>query len=187
LLTHLIMKKMTEIAGGKFTYIDSREAPPAFITEIYDSSPVYFGLIGKVVDNNYGSVLDSNLPKPISPENKVYLIILENDMPVALLNCIVDYPEGGSVLLGWLLVHGQHLFQGIGRSNYDIFSEVVSSIGMKQIHILIEAHNHEAITFWEGLGFKKVPGADQRAAIYNNIGIEYYFELQDGNGIDHTA
>jgi hypothetical protein len=186
MLTHLIMEKMTEIAGGKFTYMPLQDAPSADITNFYSSLPVYFGLMGTVVGNNQGSVLDFSLPKPIDPKNKIYLVMRQNDVPVALLNCIIDYPEDGSVLLGWLLVHGQHLFQGIGRSNYNIFSEAVSSIGMKQIHILIEAHNDVAITFWEGVGFKKTPGSAQKAAINNNFGIEYYFDLQDGNGIAHT-
>jgi len=54
-------------------------------------------------------------------------------------------------------------------------------LGMKQIHILIEAQNQAAIIFWEGLGFKPNSGFAQKAATYNTVGIEYYLDLQDEN------
>lgn len=173
----LIMKKMTELAQGKFKYTPTKEISSAVISDIYNSSPVYFGLMGKVSNSNQDSLLDSPLPMPIDPEKKVYLLIRQNDEPVAFISCIVDYPEKDVVFLGWLIVHGQHLFQGIGRSNYLIFCEAVRSLGMKQIHILIEAQNQAAIIFWEGLGFKPYSGFAQKAAVYNNVGIEYYLDL----------
>lgn len=173
----LIMKKMTELAQGKFKYTPTKEISSAVISDIYNSSPVYFGLMGKVSNSNQDSLLDSPLPMPIDPEKKVYLLIRQNDEPVAFISCIVDYPEKDVVFLGWLIVHGQHLFQGIGRSNYLIFCEVVRSLGMKQIHILIEAQNQAAIIFWEGLGFKPYSSFAQKASVCNNVGIEYYLDL----------
>jgi len=177
LYIELIMKKMTELAQGKFKYTPTKEISSAVISDIYNSSPVYFGLMGKVSNSNQDSLLDSPLPMPIDPEKKVYLLIRQNDEPVAFISCIVDYPEKDVVFLGWLIVHGQHLFQGIGRSNYLIFCEVVRSLGMKQIHILIEAQNQAAIIFWEGLGFKPYSSFAQKASVYNNVGIEYYLDL----------
>lgn|GEM_PF-2628697 len=177
----LIMKKMTELAQGKFTYTPTKEISPAVISDIYNSSPVYFGLMGKVSSSNQDSLLDSPLPMLIDPEKKVYLLIRQNDEAVALISGIVDYPEKDVVFLGWLIVHGQHLFQGIGRSNYQIFCDAVGSLGMKQIHILIEAQNQTAIIFWEGLGFKPKPGFAQKAVVYSTVGIEYYLDLQNGN------
>ena len=178
LYTQRLMQKMTELAQGKFTYTPTRVISPEVISDIYNSAPIYFGLMGKVISSDEGSLLDSRLPLPIDPEKKVYLLISQNGASVALLSCIVDYPTTDVVFLGWLIVHGQHLFQGIGRSNYQIFCEAVSSIGMKQINILIEAQNQAAITFWEGLGFKQTPVSIQRASVYSGVGIEYYFDLQ---------
>jgi len=177
--TKLILEKMSELAEGKFTYKPTRDILPEVITDIYESSPVYFGLMGKVISDAQGLTLDASSAKPIDPEKKVYLLISEENYPVALLNCIIDYPEDGDVFLGWMIVHGQHLFKGIGRSNYQIFSEAIKSLGMKQIHILIEAHNEAATTFWTGLGFKQVPGFAKRAAAYDGIGTEYYLELDN--------
>ena len=168
---------MTELAQGKFAYTSTKEISPAVVSDIYNSSPVYFGLMGKVSSSNQDSLLDSPLPMPIDPDKKVYLLIRQNDEAVALISGIVDYPEKDVVFLGWLIVHGQRLFQGIGRSNYLIFCEAVSSLGMKQIHILIEAQNQAAIIFWEGLGFKPYSSFAQKASVYNNVGIEYYLDL----------
>ncbi len=176
--TKLIMDKMTELAKGKFTYRQTKEIPPEIISDLYNSSPVFFGLMGKVISEDNDITFDSNLPKPIDPEKKVYILISQENDPVALLNCIINYPEEGTVVLGWLIVHGQHLFKGIGRSNYKIFYEAMKSLGMKQIHILIEAQNEAAITFWTGLGFKQVPGFDNKADAYNGIGFEYFLDIQ---------
>jgi hypothetical protein len=175
--TELIRQKMTELAEGKFTYKPTRDILPEVISDIYESSPVYFGLMGKIINDTQGVTLDANTEKPIDPAKKVYLLISEENHPVALLNCIIDYPEDGSVFLGWMIVHGQHLFKGIGRSNYQIFSRAIKSLGMKQIHILIETHNEAATTFWTGLGFKQVPGFAKKATAYDGIGTEYYLDL----------
>ncbi len=176
--TQLILEKMTELAEGKFSYKPTRDILPEFISDIYKSSPVYFGLMGKVVSDAQGAPFDSSSPKPIEPDKKVYLLISQDNHPVALLNCIIDFPENSVVFLGWLIVHGQHLFKGIGRSNYQIFYETVKTLGFKQIHILIETHNEAATTFWTGLGFKQVPGFAKKAAAYDGIGIEYYLDVE---------
>lgn len=175
--TQMIMERMTEFAQGKFIYLPTKEISAAVVADIYGSSPIYFGLMGKVISSNHGSLLDARLPKSIDPDKKVYLLVYQDGQVVALLDCIVDYPEKDVVFLGWLIVHGQHLFQGIGRANYQIFFEAVKSLGMKQIHILIEAQNEAEITFWTGLGFKQVPGSAQKAALYNHVGFEYYIDI----------
>lgn len=181
--TQLILDKMTEMVGGKFTYERTKDVLPEIISDIYNSSPVYFGLMGKVISDDQVLTLDSGSPKPIDPDKKVYLLISQNNKPVALLNCIFDYPEDGVVFLGWLIVHGQHLFKGIGRSNYQIFYEANKSFGIKQIHLLIEAQNEAATTFWTGLGFKPVPGFAKKIAADDGSGIEYCLDLQDGDGL----
>ena len=181
--TQLILDKMTELAESKFTFKPTKDILPEIISDIYKSSPVFFGLMGKVISDDNDIIFNSNSPKLIDPEKKVYLLISQGNSPVALLNCIVDYPEDGAVFLGWLIVHGQHLFKGIGRSNYQFFFEAIKSLGMKEIHILIEAQNEAAITFWTGLGFKPVPGFAKKAAAYNGVGIEFFLDLPHGNEV----
>ena len=177
--TQLILDKLTELAAGKFTYRQTKDILPEIISDIYKSSPVFFGLMGKAMSDDDDLTLDSNSPKPIDPKKKVYILISKDKHPVALLNCTVDCPEEGAVFLGWLIVHGQHLFKGIGRSNYQFFFEAIKSLGMKQIHILIEAHNEAAITFWTALGFTQVSGFAKKSGAYNGVGIEYFLEIQD--------
>lgn len=181
LFTQRIREKMAELAQGQFTYTPTKEVSPALISDIYNSGPLFFGLMGNVISRDQGSLSDFPLPMPIDPQNKVYLLISQNGAPVALLNCIVDYPGKDIVLLAWLIVHGQHLFQGIGRANYQFFCEAVSSLGMKQIHIRVEAQNQATITFWEGLGFKQISASEQSASAYNSdcsVCIEYYLDLK---------
>lgn len=175
--TKLIMEKMIELAQGRFTYTPTREVSPAVIADIYSSSPIYFGLTGKGINQDQGASLDSSLPEPIDPIKKVYLLISQGEEAVALLSCIIDFPKDGVVFLAWMIVHGKHLFQGVGRANYQIFCEAVRSLGMKQIHLLLEAQNQGEITFWEGLGFKPIPGSTQKAAAYGKLGIDYYIDL----------
>ena len=180
--TQLIMDKMTELAHGKFTYMPTKDISSEIISDLYNSSPVYFGLMGKISSNDLTPLLDSQSPIPVDPNKKVYLLIRQGSEAVALISCIIDSPSKNDVFLGWLIVHGQHLFQGIGRSNYQIFCEAVSDLGVKQIHILIEAQNQAAITFWEGLGFRPKSGFAQKAVVYNSVGIEYYLDIQNQDG-----
>lgn len=155
--SRIVLEKMTELAAGEFTYKDSKDALPEHISEVYDSSPLYFGLMGRAIGTN--SVLQSagKAQKGSNLEEKIYLVIYRHGKPAALLMCALHSPAKGKASLGWILVHRKYLFQSIGRQNYLIFSEAMKSIGINQIRILIEPQNEKAAKFWTGLGFKKTP------------------------------
>ncbi|MEA4812518.1 MAG: hypothetical protein VB108_08115 [Anaerolineaceae bacterium] len=182
MITAQIVKKMEDLAEGKFTYASAREIPPALIAEIYNSSPIYFGLVGKVIQTAQNDLDLLNLPsqKAPDPEKKIYILIQQNDKPVALLNCILDYPEEGIVLLGWMMVNGNFVFQGIGRTNYQIFCNAMKELGMRQIRILIETQNKEAQTFWKSVGFRPIPGFAKQGKMYEHMAIEHYLDIDQG-------
>lgn len=92
---------------------------------------------------------------------------------VAVLDLITSYPDAKSAFIGWFMVDGELQKQGIGSRIIADVRAALKGWGFTNIELGCVKENVEAISFWEGMGFK--PTGEEKT-VGKHTDVTYRFE-----------
>jgi GNAT superfamily N-acetyltransferase len=112
------------------------------------------------------------LPPGFTPSQKYYLGVYEytKHNAVAVLDLLCGYPDGNSVWLGLLLVHGAYKRKGIGSAVTEAVVNAARTRGFTSLQLGVVAGNETALSFWRSNGFNEIRIA--KAKRQDNIELE---------------
>ena len=139
------------------TDYDVRRITESGITDVYrlaKSNGRYYRMMHAVPTRESLTEVISDIPGDAGNENKYFVGFYDDERLVAVLDLITGYPEKKEAFIGWFMVNGEMQGRGIGSQ---IFADVRAALkgeGYETVSLGCVRENAEAISFWEGQGFK---------------------------------
>ena len=97
----------------------------------------------------------SALPPQKTYRDKYYVGFYEGDLPVAVLDLILDYPQEETAYIGFFMVDASCQRQGLGSSIVQGIAGSLKEIGFTKIRLAIDEGNPQSEAFWTKNGFVK--------------------------------
>ena len=97
----------------------------------------------------------SALPPHKTYRDKYYVGFYEGDLPVAVLDLILDYPQEETAYIGFFMVDASCQRQGLGSSIVQGIAGSLKEIGFAKIRLAIDEGNPQSEAFWTKNGFVK--------------------------------
>ncbi|WP_225047788.1 GNAT family N-acetyltransferase [Lacticaseibacillus kribbianus] len=122
---------------------------------LYQGAPDYFRLTHQPAPTR-ATVTEDRLAKPAdAPASaKHYGLLLENGVPVGVLDLLVGYPDAGTVYIGLLLLPASNQRRGLGRQAVAQLAAHFKDYA--RLRVAVVDDNKPAAAFWQAEGFVPV-------------------------------
>ena len=111
-------------------------------------------------------------PPDVRAEQKLYLGVFGQGGLLACLDCLLGYPDKGTLFLGLLMVDARRHRQGVGAALTRALIAAARGAGYQKIRLACLTSNAPALLFWAKQGFREAARkttADGRAVIVMEI------------------
>ena len=171
-------------AGGKDDYdiqslgtdFDVRRIGENEISAVYrlcKTNKRFYGYLGFVPTRESLTEIISEAENEDGDEKKYLVGFYDEGRLVAVLDLITSYPDAKSAFIGWFMVDGELQKQGIGSRIIADVRAALKGWGFTNIELGCVKENVEAISFWEGMGFK--PTGEEKT-VGKHTDVTYRFE-----------
>lgn len=138
---------------------DVRAITESEISDVYrlcKSNRKYYRYIHKEPTLRNLTDVISELPEGTGKEDKHFVGFYDDDgQLVAILDLITGYPENDDAFIGWFMVDAALQHQGIGSQIFADVRAAMKAQGYDYISVGCVEANTEALSFWQGQGFKE--------------------------------
>lgn len=134
------------------------------IVDIYHSNVEFFMLSdGKLatIDNCLSDM--NSIPLNFNKESKIYLGFFKSGKAVAVLDCLMGYPDNQTAWIGLLLVDTLIQGQTIGQTIIQGLVSMLKDEGYKSVQLGVIDKNLKALNFWNKCSFNSVREAKDLA------------------------
>lgn len=111
----------------------------------------------------------SRIPEGAQTTDKYFVGFYKDNHLVSVLDLITGYPEKNDAFIGWFMVDGHLLRQGIGSQIFADVRAAMTGQGYDLLSLACEKANKEAIAFWQAQGFKAASEDDVRINFTRDI------------------
>ena len=95
-------------------------------------------------------------PEGVNEDNKYYLGFFKDELLVAVLDILDDYPDKETCFIGFFMVNILYQGQGIGTEIIESVLAYVKKIGKAKVRLGIDNGNPQSKAFWKKNGFKVI-------------------------------
>lgn len=93
------------------------------------------------------------LPDGCAPGQKHFLVYLDGDVPIALIDLIAGYPDATACYIGLFMVHADRTRRGVGTRIIHELCSTLASLGYENVRLAYGKHYEWAKSFWTKNGF----------------------------------
>ena len=120
---------------------------------IYLANADYFALTKEIPTMEQVHEDARSLPTGLDLSHKHFLLIRQNEIPVAVLDFLRDYPQKKEAFLGLLLVKEKG--RGHGREIVSRLEDQLMKQGYTKLILAVLQNNQPGLIFWRKLGFQE--------------------------------
>lgn len=102
---------------------------------------------------NASSLLAACPPQKNVEKDKAVIGIYKENSLIGLLDLIQNYPDNGTWLIGYLLIHPDYRGQSLGSSFIKDLSQALLQQGALILRCAVQEQNPKALSFWQKNGF----------------------------------
>lgn len=95
-------------------------------------------------------------PEGVNEDDKYYLGFFKNELLVAVLDILDDYPDEETCFIGFFMVNILYQGQGIGSEIIQSVLAYVKKIGKAKVRLGIDKENPQSKSFWKKNGFNLI-------------------------------
>ena len=143
---------------------EARRITAADISDVYNlvrSNTRYYRSLKERPSKKRLTEVISELPEGTDISQKHFVGFYDGEDLVAVLDLITGYPEKDDAFIGWFMVQAERQNQGIGSQLFADVRAAMKAQGFDSLTLECPAVSEEALKFWEGQGFTRIPESEQ--------------------------
>lgn len=141
------------------------------IQHLCERSIDYFEIVeGRHPEKKAGLDILIDLPPGWEPKDKqVFGCFNENNLLVAVIDILANYPDKGEWIIGLLLIDPKERRQGLGKLLHKFIKDYALMSMADKLRIGVVEENAKAYAFWKDLGYHEVKRVNMTYGNKNHV------------------
>lgn len=161
-----------EKLSNKYQVRMLREEDIEDIYELSIGNPLYFHYCPPTVTKQTILVDMNALPPGMTIEDKFYMGFYENEVLVAVMDLITNYPNEQTAFIGLFMVNNRYQNKGVGSKIIQELKEYLKVVGFDYIRLAYVKDNPQSKIFWEKNHFMPT-GEEFDHGLYVVVAMQY--------------
>jgi ribosomal protein S18 acetylase RimI-like enzyme len=130
----------------------------------------YYEIVeGRLPEKDAGHEILNDLPPAKEFKDKHVLgCFNENNILIAVIDIIADYPDQGEWIIGLLMIDPKERGRGLGKVLHEFIKSYVLMHKADKLRIGVVLENIKAYSFWKSLGYYKIKRVNMRCGNKDN-------------------
>ena len=144
------------ILSRKYKVRRLNENDISIILELCKKNTEYYDYCPPMVDEDSIKEDILALPENITYDDKYYVGLFDDEVLIAILDLITNYPNKETAFIGFFMVNKENHNKGIGFLMIKEICDYLKNVGYKNIRLAWVKGNKQAENFWKKNGFIEI-------------------------------